>query len=479
MQRVEGLDAAFLAAETPEWHFHVSALQIVDCTGVPEFGYQAFQRACEQRVHLVPQFRWKLVEPPLRLGWSWFVDDPNFDVANHLRRIVLPDPGDRRALAHVVGDIISRKVDRTRPLWEMWFIEGLENGRVAVLTKVHHSIIDGASGTDIATLLFDLSPSPEPVPEPPPYEPEPTPSWVEIGARNGLGMLQMPSRVLRFGRQLVEQGVASVPLAFGKRPPTMPFQAPKTPFHGHLTQQRGFASAVLPLAAVKALKTDTGVKLNDVVLAICAGVLRSYLEDLHHLPDRPLIAQVPVSTRTAASKCNVGTQVASMFVSLATDVSDPVQRLRAISDSSIAAKKLQGAMASHRSLGLSDALLPSAFSMAARAWTFAHLDSRTPPIFNLVISNVAGPPMDFYVAGARIEHMYPLGPLLYGGGLNITVFSNGDTIDIGVMTCPELVPDAWSVADRFLPELEALVTAVRTHRGHDTRHDRPHLQDAE
>lgn len=471
MQRVEGVDAAFLAAETPEWHFHVSALQIVDGMGVPGFGYEAFQRVCEQRVHLVPQFRWKLVEPPLRLGWSWFVDDPEFDVANHLRHMVLPAPGDRRALAHVVGDIISRKVDRTRPLWEMWFIEGLEDGRVAVLTKVHHSIIDGASGADIATLLFDLSPSPQPMPEPPPYEPEAAPSWAAIGARNGLGMLQMPIRALRLGRQMVEQGVASAPLAFGKKAPTMPFQAPETPFHGQLTPHRGFASAVLPLETVKALKTDTGVKLNDVVLAICAGVLRSYLEDLHHLPDRPLIAQVPVSTRTAASKGTVGTQVASMFVSLATDLSDPVRRLHAISDSSIAAKKLQGAMASRRSLGLSDALLPSAFSVAARTWTFAHLDSRTPPIFNLIISNVAGPPMDFYVAGARIEHMYPLGPLLYGGGLNITFFSNGDTIDIGVMTCPELVPDAWSVADRFAPELEALVAAVEAHH-------RPRREDA-
>ena len=463
MQRVDGVDAAFLAAETPEWHFHVSALQIVDPADAPGFDYEAFQQVCEERIHLVPQFRWKLIEPPFRLGWSWFADDPAFLVANHLRHIVVGAPGDRRSVARLVGDLISHKLDRSRPLWEMWFIEGLDDGRVAILTKVHHSIIDGTSGSDIATLLFDLTPTPEPNPAPPPYEAEPAPTTLQIMARNGVGMLQMPLRAMRFGRQIVEQGAASVPMAFTKKAPTLPFQAPATSFNGQLTHRRGFASAALPLADVQALKHAAGVKLNDIVLAICAGVLRSYLHDNDGLPDRPLVAQVPVSTRTAASRSVVGTQVASMFVSLATDIADPVTRLHAIRDSSTAAKKLHGTMAEHRSLGLSDALLPSAFSVAARAWSTAHLDRRTPPIFNVIISNVAGPPVDLYVAGARIEHMYALGPLLYGGGLNITVFSNGDTIDIGLMTCPDLVPDPWALADRFVPAFDELAAAVARH----------------
>lgn len=214
----------------------------------------------------------------------------------------------------------------------MWFVDGLDDGRVAVLTKIHHSIIDGQSGTDVATLLFDLSPDPPPADEPPPYKAEAPPSSAQIVARSSLEVIVAPLRLVRYGRQVVEQGVAVVPMALGKTPPAMPFRA--------------------------------------------------------------LIAQVPVSVRTEASRGDVGTQVASMFVSLATDV--------------------------------------------------------------------AGPPVDFYVAGARIEHVYPLGPLLYGGGMNITFFSNVQTIDVGMITCPELVPDAWAVADRFVPVLQELVAAVAT-----------------
>jgi diacylglycerol O-acyltransferase / wax synthase len=460
MQRVQGVDAAFLAAETSEWHFHVSALQIVDPAGIDDFGFEAFRQLCERRIHRVPQFRWKLFEAPLRLGWSWFADDPDFDLVNHLRHVVLPAPGDRVTLATMVGRLISNKIDRSRPLWEMWFIEGLEHGRAAVLTKIHHSIIDGASGAEVATLLFDLSPDPDPDPEPPPYEPEPQPSWVDIVARNSLGVMATPLRLARYGRQLIEQGAEVVPVALGGTRPAMPFQAPDTPFNGQLTPHRGFASAVLALDTVKWIKSVADVKVNDVVLAVSAGALRSYLEDRGELPDKPLIAQIPVSSRTDASKHVVGTQVGSMFESLSTDVVDPLERLLAIRENSIAAKQLYAAMSSHRSLGISDAVPPSMFSAAARAWSLAHLDARTPPIYNVIVSNVAGPPIDFYMCGAKIEHMYPLGPLLYGGGLNITFFSNGATIDVGLMTCPELLPDPWALADRFAPALDDLLEAV-------------------
>lgn len=469
MQRADGIDAAFLAAETPQWHFHVSALQILDPTDAPDFGFSAFYRLCEQRLHLVAQFRWKLIEPPFRLGWSWFADDPDFDLANHLHHVVLPAPGATHELDAMIGDLLGRKIDRTRPLWEMWFIEGLAGGRVAVLTKVHHSIIDGQSGAEVATLLFDLTPEPPVETEPERYEPATTPSWLEIVGRNTLQVASMPVSAARFGRQIVEQGVASVPYLFGKKAPAMPFQAPSTPFNGQLTPHRSFAAAALPLDAVHALKTEVGVKLNDIVLAVCAGVLRSYLHDNHQLPDRALIAQVPISLRTADNAAHnrkgaVGTKVGSMFVSLATDIADPVERLHAIHDSSVAAKHMQGTLAEHGTLGFSDVLLPSVFSAAARAWSVGHLDGRTPPIFNLIISNVAGPPMDFYVAGARVEHMYPLGPLLYGGGLNITVFSNGGTIDIGLISCPELVADPRTIAERFVPVFDELVAAVKKRR---------------
>ena len=183
MRRVEGVDAAFLASETSDWLFHVSALQIVDPTDAPEFGFAAFRHVFEQRLHLIPQFRWRLVEAPLRIGWSFLVDDPDFDLDHHLHQIALAGPEIESSWADSSATSMSRPIDRGLPLWEAWFIEGLEGGHVAVLTKVHHSIIDGQSGVDVAAALYDLTPVPAPLPEPPPYEPSPVPS----GWRSPLG----------------------------------------------------------------------------------------------------------------------------------------------------------------------------------------------------------------------------------------------------------------------------------------------------
>lgn len=454
------MDAAFLAGETPEWHFHVSALQIVDPSTTTGFDFQAFRALCAQRVHLVPQFRWKLVNPPLGIGWSYFVDDPTFDVDDHLHHVALPAPGGRTELGRLVGDLIALKIDRGRALWEVWFIDGLEGGRVALLTKVHHAIIDGVSGFDLASALYDLTPEPPDIEDGPMYEPSRLPSPIEISARNAVNLLNVPFRIVRFGRDLVQQGVTSLPFALGRTLPTMPFQAPATPFNGQLTPRRGFASASLPIDLVKQVKDAAGVKLNDVVLAVCAGALRAFLDERGELPDKPLVAQVPVSTRTEASRADVGTQVGSMFVSLATQIVDPGERLQMVHDSSNAAKVLRGALAEHHRTGLSDALPPSVFTVAARFWSLAQLDGRTPPIYNLIISNVAGPPVDFYVAGARIEAMYPMGPLLYGGGLNITAFSNGSTLDIGLSTCRDLLPDPWLLADKFGPAIAELADSI-------------------
>lgn len=460
LRRVEGVDAAFLAGETPEWHFHVSALQIVDPSTTARFDFETFREVYEQRIHLVPQFRWKLITPPLGLGWSYFADDPDFDLEDHLHHIALPAPGCRTELGRVVGDLIALKIDRRRALWEVWFIDGLEHGRVAILIKVHHAIIDGASGVGMAAALSDLT---RPIPfaeDVPPFKPSRLPSPVEISARNAVSVIKVPMRVARLGRDLVQQGLASIPFALGSHPPAMPFQAPPTPFNGQLTPRRGFASTSVSFNRVRQIKEAAGVKLNDVVLAVCAGALRSYLDDRHELPDRPLVAQVPVSTRTEASRSEIGTQVGSMFVSLATHVEDPGERLRSIHHSSIAAKGYRGALAKHHTLGVCDVLPPALFTVAARAWSMAHLEARTPPIYNVIISNVAGPPVDFFVAGARIEKMYLLGPLLYGGGLNITAFSNGDTLDIGLITCRDLLPDPWPLADAFGPALDELAVAI-------------------
>lgn len=464
MQRIEGADAAFLAAETGEWPFHVSVVQILDPSGVSDFGFESIRALFARRVHLIPQLRWKVVPPPLGIGWSYLADDPQFDLDLHLHRIAVPAPGDREQLGRLVGDLISHPIDRRLPLWEAWFIEGLSDGAVALLIKVHHSIIDGQSGVDVAAALYDMSPETADTGEPPEYSAQPLPSWREVSARNGVRALSLPWDAARLGRQMIEQAAVAAPRAFGARRPVMPFQAPRTPFNGQLSPHRTFAAAALPLDRLREVRAATGVKLNDVVLAVCAGALRHHLIAQGALPERPLIAQVPVSTRTDATRSQVGSQVASMFVSLATDVVDPAARLRAVHDSAGAGKDLRGQLAEHRHLGLGDALPPALFSLAARAWTMAHLDARTPPIYNVIISNVAGPPFDFYVAGARNVALHPMGPLLFGGGLNITVLSHGSTLDVGLVSCRELVPDLWPLADAFEPALEELAAAVGLRR---------------
>lgn len=462
VRQVAGPDAAFLYGERPEWHFHVSALMLLDPSTSDRFSYDEVVRSLEHRVHRAPQFRWKLLEAPLRLRLDrpiW-IDDPDFDVRRHVHRVAVPAPADEHALGELVGRLCSFKIDRTRPLWEIWVIEGLADGRVGLLAKIHHSIIDGQSGAELATLLYDFEPNPAPDPEPPPYEPEPAPDLTQRLALGATNAATWPLRASRFGRQLVRQGVTMGRHALGDDSPAQALQAPRTPFNGKLTPDRAFANAAVSLHAAKEVKNAFGVKLNDVLLAISSTALRDQLVELDALPDSSLVAQVPVSLRDDANKDTVGTKVANMFCSLATDEADPAERLRAIHRSAVSGKQMREDLTSHHEVNFTDTTAPALIALAARGWSLAGLDARTPPIFNLIISNVAGPPFELYLAGARIDAMYPMGPLLYGSGVNFTIVSNADRLDFGIMACPNLVPDPWAIADRIGPALDELTEAA-------------------
>jgi diacylglycerol O-acyltransferase len=461
MQRLSGPDAAFLYGETRSWHMHVSSVLMADPSTAPHgFTIERLRENTAKRIELVPQFRWRVVEVPFGVDNPVFVDDPSFDIDYHVRHIAVPPPGGPRQLGELVGDLASYKLDRNRPLWEFWLIEGLEGGQVAVLAKVHHAIIDGVSGADLATVLLDLEPDP---PDPPtPIRPhgERIPTPPELLARATVTNMVMRWRAAGFGAQLVRQGRTF--LRFRSRPdaPPAPFQAPRTSFNGRISPNRRFAYTTLPLDTMKAVKNAFGVKLNDVVLAVCAGALRRYLEGRDELPEQPLIAQVPVSTRTEETKDQVGVQVAAMFASLETQVEDPAERLLAIHRGTKSAKEMREAMAAEKIMNLTDTMSPALVGLAARMYTGARLEDRTPPVFNLIISNVPGPPFDLYMAGARITGIYPMGPLLYGSGLNITVMSNATGVDFGVLTCREVVPDPWIISDALAEALDELVAAA-------------------
>ncbi len=462
MRRMGAVDAAFLYGETPSWHMHVSAVMIADPSTAPNgFSVEELKRRTFARLDQAPQFRWRLVEVPFGLDLPGWIDDPDFDIDYHVRRIAVPAPGGAEQLGNLIGDLVAIKLDRRKPLWEFWVIEGLEGGRIALLAKVHHSIIDGISGSELASVLFDLTadaPCDDPVGDCSRIEMFPNP--VALFAQGFFDMLATPWRVTRLVNQSIRQGLRVLDIRRGEQQATMPFQAPRVSFNTELTPHRRFASASVPLSEVKEIKRAFDVKLNDVVLALCSSALRRYLINGDELPDTPLIAQVPVSLRTDETKGEVGTQVGAMFASLATDISDPALRLLAINDSTTSAKEMQQALAAEKIMGITEAAPPGLISLAARMYTAAQLDKRTPPIMNLIISNVPGPPFPLYVSGAEIQALYPMGPLIYGTGVNVTVFSYRDSIDFGFMTCRDIA-DGWAIAEGIEIAMDELRLAAK------------------
>jgi diacylglycerol O-acyltransferase / wax synthase len=459
MYRVSGVDAAFLYGETASWHMHVSAALLVDPSESSRpFTFESFSAHIARRVHLAPQFQWKLLEVPFGLDRPLFVDDPDFNVDAHLNCITVPPPGGAIQLGELIGDLVARKLDRSRPLWEMWFIQGLADGRVAILAKVHHAIVDGITGSELAMLLMDLEPDP-PAPTPP-ERPDASqlPDLTDLIVRGVASAALTPWRTAQFMWQTARQGARLVPFRRRETPPPVPFQAPRVSFNAELTPHRRFAYTGVPLADIRQIKDTCGVKVNDVVLALCAGAFRRYLIDRRELPGSPLIAQVPVSMRADGDN-EVGTKVGAMFASLATDVDDPMERLMTIAEGTRNAKEMQQALAAEKIMGISETAPPGLIDLAARMYTLAGLDRGLPPLMNTIISNVPGPSMPIWCAGSRVEAFYPMGPLLYGTGVNVTVFSYRDSVDFGFLVCPELVPQPWRLVDGVHEAMAELVAA--------------------
>lgn len=463
MERLTGLDATFLYLETPTHHMHVAMTMVIDPSTMPDgYSFEAIKRFIASRMDRIPPFRRRLVSVPLNLHHPVWVEDPEFDIDYHIRRIGAPAPGGRRELGEMAAQIASVPLDRSRPLWETWVIEGLKQDRIGIVSKVHHCAIDGASGSELMVHLYDLDPTDAIVDGPLPDLPsEHLPNDIEMlshavtsKVRRAMGLAPLLNQTAR--------SVSRV--AKGRRDPqglvgAVPLTAPRVPWNGPTSGRRDVGFARLSLGTVKEIKTALGCTVNDVVLALCAGTLRSYLRHHDALPAEPLVAVCPVSVRTGDDAAG-SNKVSALFTSLATQLADPLERLEAIRTTTRGAKEEHNAVGARMLQDWAEFAGPNLFNLASRLYSGMNLAGTHRPVHNMIVSNVPGPPFPLYFAGAEAVACYPMGPVMEGCGLNVTVFSYMDSIDIGFMVDKELIPDVWRMADAVEPALAELAEAA-------------------
>jgi WS/DGAT/MGAT family acyltransferase len=462
MQRLSGLDAMFFYMETPSTHMHVTGVYVIEASE-KKLTYDDIRGMVAERLPLAAPFRRRLVEVPLKLHHPIWVEDPDFDLDYHVHRAALPSPGGSVELEEFVGQVVGRPLDRTRPLWEMYVVEGLEGGRMAIVTKMHHAAIDGISGAEIAATWLDLEANPPERLIVDPWRPEQVPSEMELMAMAMTALVGHPLRAVKTARRLMETAlhVSERNRESGMVPPPSPFAAPNTSFNQSITGHRRVAFTERSLEDFKAVKNHFGCTVNDVVLAVCSGALRRYLLDGNELPDTPLVAMVPMSVRTDDEQGSNGNRVSAMLSSLATDIEDPVSRLKAISAGMQSAKEQEQTIGAATLTDWTEFTFPALVGRASRLISSTRVFDRLRPLFNVTISNVPGPPFPLFLAGGRMVGFYPLGPIAEGVGLNITVLSYCGIVYFGLNGCRETVPRIDELPGMLNASLDELLAVAR------------------
>jgi diacylglycerol O-acyltransferase len=483
MRQLTTLDAQFLAVESARTYGHVGGLAVYDPATAPggELTMQDLCRLVDERLHLLPPFRWRLVSVPFGLDLPYWIEDPDFDLDFHIRESAVPPPGDDRQLAETVARIFARPLDRNRPLWEIYLIQGLSQGRVALLTKIHHAVVDGVSGSEILSVLLDQHPEGREIPPGKSPRPDRIPGDLAMAGRGAVGLLKHPFRAARSIPGALPHltelpGVTALPggprlsRTVGRfmRQDQRVLEAttarpPKTPFNGPISSHRRFAFGQLSLDTVKQVKKELGCTVNDVVVALCAGAVREWLLERDALPEDPLVAMVPVSVRTKAQRGSFGNRVSMMIVPIATDEPDAVRRLQRTHELLLSAKERHRALPADLLTDATAFIPPAVAALAAR--TTMEILGRTRPPLNLVISNVPGPRTPLYLAGAQLEAHYPVSVVVDGVGLNITVMSYLDHLDFGIVADRDQVDDAWSLLEGLRHALDELTETLTVHTG--------------
>jgi WS/DGAT/MGAT family acyltransferase len=468
MDRLNGIDPIFLYADGPKTPMEVAYVCVLDPSTSPGgYSFSKVRDSLGGRLEAIAPFHRRLARAPFGIDAPRWVHDPRVDIDNHLHRVALPAPGSGAELRDLAADVLGWPLDPSLPLWEMFVVEGLEGGRVGLVAKMHHSAIDGTSAAQVLAQLLDCGPEPRAGWEGRgPVHPA-APTEAQVLADSVRSALRLP---LRCARAAVETGHLTARLArraasLGRSPLGVPFGAPDACIPPRVGHARALGFAEIPLADVVTVKERWGVTVNDVVLALVAGALRAALADLGGVPDSPLVAVVPVSVRADQELSTLGNRLSAMFVPLASDRDDPAERLVATAAAAREAKAHEravgyGALAS----SLVDAVPPLLAHPAMWAVARAGLVRRLRPA-NLVVSNIPGPTAPLFFAGLRMESVYPIGPILDGIGLNITVQTYVDSLHVGINTTAGAVPGPAALATHLAGALTDLLAAARPGRG--------------
>jgi diacylglycerol O-acyltransferase / wax synthase len=463
METMTGLDAKFLYSETPTTHMHTIKVAVSNVSAVKGgFSYDTLTEVFGQLLVRLPPFRRRVVPVPGGLGHPVWVEDPEFDLRRHLGRCVLDQPGSDHQLAAAVAAFASTPLIRDRPLWQLLVVEGLTGGRIAVVVKIHHAVADGLAAVALLQNVVQgatVEPSPELIDDP--WQPEPIPTRRQLLATAAHEQVKRWKGMPHLVRQSVKQTRASElrRRSFAPKPPLPLHHIPKTSFNVSITSERTFAMTNLPLADLKTIRRAASTTLNDVYLAVCGGALRRYLSDRGELPDRPLVASVPVSTDPDVARMS-GNRVDNLYVSIGTDIADPVRRLKQIHEGTEASKEVRGLLGHDFLAQRADVVPPQIYRSAVRIWSRSHIADRVHPPLNVVLSNVAGPRDRIFFGPIELEALYSVGPILEGIGLNITAWSYESALGVSVLACPVSVPDPWSIIDALHASLDELRIAI-------------------
>lgn len=469
MQQLSGQDASFLYFETPKAPMHIGSFMVYDPSTAPGqfLRFKDVLAHVESRLHLSRVFRQRLVHVPFNLDHPYWIEDDAFDLEFHVRHIALPKPGDWRQLCIQAARLHARPVDLTRPLWEMYVIEGLDNvegarpGSFAILTKTHHAIIDGASGAEILSYLHDLEPDPPNKPVAQPWKGESEPAAIELIMRMHFNNLTQPTRFFETlarsmpGLMKLSAGLSSQKL---KRVGLVP----RTRFNGKITGHRVTDGRSFPIADVKAIKDAVkGATINDAVLSLIGGALRRYLDAKKELPKESMIAMAPVSVRGSEQGGSAGNQVSGMLVALGTHIADPLERLKVVHEAAMNSKAMTAAIGARTMTDYSQFIPSSVAALAARMVTEMGLSEYTTPMMNCVVTNVPGPQRPLFFAGAQAVKMVGLGPIYDGMALIHPVFSYCGEIAVSFTSCREVLPDPGFYSECIQASFEELRDAAR------------------